>query len=138
MSKVIGFNNAMFWTDDTGILYCEFSNNDTSIKLEQKNVDQYINAIKTLCEGKPMPFLIDLKDISSTFSISAAKLVTNNPELVKLRISESYLVNTLGMKLWLTCYKRLYGRITPFATFNDINSAKEYCLEAKNNFYKSA
>ncbi len=137
MSKVIGFNNAIFWTDDSGILYCEFSSS-SNLKLETQNIELYINAIKTLCDGKPMPFLIDLKDIRGTFSVSATNLITNNPEIVKLRITESYLVNNLRTKLWLACYKRLYDRITPFATFNDINSAERYCLEAKNRFYKSA
>lgn len=137
MSKVIGFNNAIFWTDDSGILYCEFSSS-SNLKLETQNIELYINAIKTLCDGKPMPFLIDLKDIRGTFSVAATNLITNNPEIVKLRITESYLVNTLRTKLWLACYKRLYNRITPFATFNDINSAERYCLEAKNRFYKSA
>ena len=138
MSKVIEFNNAIFWTDDTGILYCEFSSSSPNLKLEKQNIELYINAIKTLCNGKPMPFLIDLKDIRGTFSVAAANLVTNNPEIVKLRITESYLVNTVRMKLWLACYKRLYDRITPFATFSDITSAKNYCLAARSRFYKSA
>ena len=135
MSKIIGFNNAIFWTDDTGILYCEFSNNDPDVKLELNNIKLYIKAIITLCEGKPMPFLIDLKETQGAFSMAAAKLLAHNPELVKLRISESYVINTVGMKLLLAFYKRLYNRITPFAIFNDFVLAEEYCIEAKNKFY---
>lgn len=135
MSKIIGFNNAIFWTDDTGILYCEFSNNDPDVKLELTNIKLYIKAIITLCEGKPMPFLIDLKETQGTFSIAAAKLLAHNPELVKLRISESYVINSPGMKLLLSFYKRLYSRITPFAVFNDLELAEEYCIDAKNEFY---
>ncbi len=134
---MIGFNNAIFWTDDTEILYCEFNNNDPNLKLERNNVESYIKAISTLCDGKAMPFLIDLKGTCGTFSISAAKLVAKNPELIKLRISESYLINTIGIKLLLAFYKRLYDPITPFGVFKDMASAKEYCLEAKYRFYRS-
>ncbi len=136
MCKIIGFNNAVFWTDETGILYCEFSNNDPNFKLELNNVKLYIKAITKLCDGKPMPFLIDLKDTCGTFSVSAAKLMAHNPELIKLRISESYVINTFGMKLLLSFYKRLYDRVTPFAIFTDLELAKAYCLERKDKFYK--
>lgn len=134
MSKVIGFNNAIFWTDDTEILYCEFSNTDPNIKLDEKSVESYIKAIITLCDGKPMPFLIDLRDTCGTFTIASAKLLAKNPELVELRISESYLINTMGIKLLIGLYKRLYDRVTPFGIFKDLNSAIDFCLDAKYNY----
>ncbi|WP_040282136.1 DUF7793 family protein [Psychroserpens damuponensis] len=138
MSKMIGFKNAIFWTDDTGILYCEFSNNDPSFKLDIDNVMSYIKAITTLCDGKAMPFLIDLKDTCGTFSMTAAKLVAKNPDLIKLRISESYLIDRLGVKLLIAFYKRLYDPITPFKVFNDLEPAKNFCLETKNIYYGSS
>lgn len=133
MNKVIGFNNAIFWTDDTEILYCEFSNADPNSKLEAKNVKSYMKAIITLCDGKSMPFLIDLRDTCGSFTIEAAKLLAKNPELVELRVSESYLINSMGIKLLIGLYKRLYDRITPFQIFKDLNSAIDFCLEAKYN-----
>ncbi|WP_178984920.1 DUF7793 family protein [Winogradskyella helgolandensis] len=138
MSKIIGFNNAIFWTDDTGILYCEFNNDDPNFKLELNNVELYIKAITTLCDGNAMPFLIDLKGTRGTFSVSAAKMLAQNPEIIKLRISESYVVNNLGMKLLLSFYKRLYDHVTPFAIFNDVALAKKYALETKNNVHKTS
>ena len=135
---MIGFNNALFWTDETEILYCEFNNSDPSVKLETNNVESYIKAITTLCDGKAMPFLINLKGTRGTFSISAAKLVAKSPELIKLRISESYIINTIGIKLLLSFYKRLYDPITPFGLFNDISAAKEFCLDTKNKFYSKS
>ena len=137
MSKMIGFNNAIFWTDETEILYCEFSNTDPSLKLETDRVEAYIEAITSLCDGKAMPFLIDLKGTRGTFSISAAKLVAKNPDLMKLRISESYLINTIGVKLLIGFYKRLYDPITPFGVFNELIDAKEFCNLTKGEFYGS-
>ncbi|MBU2928293.1 DUF7793 family protein [Winogradskyella psychrotolerans] len=137
MSKIIGFNNAIFWTDHTGILYCEFNNEDPNFKLELKNVELYIKAIITLCDGNAMPFLIDLKNTRGTFSVSAAKLLAQNPELIKLRISESYVINSLGGKLLLSFYKRLYDDATPFAIFEDIILAEEYALQTKYKFHRT-
>ncbi|NRD22643.1 hypothetical protein HNV10_05285 [Winogradskyella litoriviva] len=134
MSKIIGFNNAIFWTDDTEILYCEFSNTDSNIKLERKNVESYIEAITKLCDGKSMPFIVDLRNTCGTFPIAAAKLLAKSPELVKLRISESYLINTIEIKLLIGMYKKLYDKIIPFGIFKDLSSAKGFCQEAKNNY----
>lgn len=137
MSEIIGFSNAIFWTDDTDILYCEFSNNDPSLKLNIDNVESYINAIIKLCNGKPMPFLINLKGTRGTFSVTAAKFVAKSPELMKLRISESYLINSMGIKLLIGFYKRLYDPVTPFGIFNEMDLALDYCKETKGVYYGS-
>ncbi len=135
--ELVIFENAMFWTDNTEILYCKFNNEDSNSKLTYSRAGQYINAIVKLCKGKPMPFLIDVRDTKGTFSISAAKLITNNPELVKLRISESFITNTIGIRLLITAYKRIYNPMTPFGVFSELEAAKNYCFETKNRFYGS-
>ncbi|OIQ22404.1 hypothetical protein [Lacinutrix sp. MedPE-SW] len=137
MSKMIGFANATFWTDETEILYCEFNNKDATAKLEIETVKSYIDAICTICNGNPMPFLINLNEAKGTFNIAAAKFVANNKDLKKVRICESYLINTIGVKLLIGFYKRLYDPITPFKVFNDIASAKNFCLQTKFNHYES-
>ena len=137
MSKVIKFKNAMFWTDDSDILYCEFSNSKPNSKLESKNVERYIDAIISLCNGKAMPFLIDLRGSRGTFSISAAKLLAQSKELSKVRISESFVINTIGIRLLIASYKRLYDPITPFSVFNNTEDAKEFCDQYKLDFHGS-
>jgi len=134
---MIGFNNAMFWTDEANILYCEFNNDDAGAKLELSLLKSYIAAIIKLCNGKAMPFIIDLKGARGTFSIAAAKYLASNPELEKLKISESYISNTIGTKLLIGFYKRLYDPITPFGVFKDIAAAKKHSLAIKNNLYES-
>jgi hypothetical protein len=135
--ELIIFENAMFWTDRSEILYCKFNNEDSESKLNYRRVNLYIKAIVKLCNGRPMPFLIDVRDTKGTFSITAAKLLTNNPELLKLRISESFITNTIGMRLLITAYKRIYNPITPYGVFSELEAAKDYCFETKNNFYAS-
>jgi hypothetical protein len=134
---MIKFHNAMFWTDDTDILYCEFTNQKHNHKLDVDFVKFYIDAITNLCNGKAMPFLIDLRGSRGTFSISAAKLLAKDSELIKLRISESFVTNTIGIKLLITTYKRLYDPITPFGIFNNIEDAKIFCNAYKNEVEES-
>jgi len=132
MQKVITLQNAVFWTDDSDILRIEFKNTDPSFKLEIGRVKHFISAILSLCEGKAMPFLIDLSVTHGTFSVSAAKLLANSPELKLLRVSEAYVTKTINTKFLITSYKRLYEQITPFAIFNNVKSAIKYCEKFKN------
>ncbi|MFV9549891.1 hypothetical protein [Algibacter sp. PT7-4] len=134
---VIIYKNAMFWTDNSGILYCKFNNKDSNTTLDYKTAKHYINAVVKLCNGKAMPFLIDVRDAKGTFSIAAAKLIAKNLELVKLRISEAFLINNIGVSLLITTYKRLYNPITPFGVFRELDIAKAYSMETKNQFYGS-
>jgi len=132
MQKVITLQNAVFWTDDSDILRIEFKNTDPSFKLEIGSVKHFISEITSLCEGKAMPFLIDLSATRGTFTVSAAKLLANSPDLQLLRVSEAYVTKTINTKLLITSYKRLYEPITPFAIFNNVKSAIKYCEEFKN------
>ncbi|MFY0713283.1 hypothetical protein J1D01_06375 [Seonamhaeicola sp. NFXS20] len=137
IEEIIILENAMFWIDDSKFLHCKFTNNDSNSKLNYGLVKRYINAISKLCKGKSMPFIIDVRNARGTFSISAAKLVANSPELIKLRISEAFVVNTIGVRLLITAYKRIYNPITPFGVFKNLELAKNYSIETEKQFYKN-
>lgn len=134
---VIIYENAMFWTDGSGILYCKFNNMDSNSKLDYNKAKLYINAITKLCNGNAMPFLVDVRDTRGTLSIAAAKLIAKDLELVKLRISEAFLINNIGVTLLIIAYKRIYNPITPYGVFRGMEAAREYSLESKNEFYKN-
>ncbi|WP_055442581.1 hypothetical protein [Lacinutrix himadriensis] len=136
MGNVIKIGDSKFWTD-SGILYCQFRNNDAKNKFETESVALFIRAIDKLCKGMPMPFLIDSRDSQWTFTRESANLLANSPTLVKLRMSEAYVFNTIGIKLVVASYKRIYEPSTPFSVFNNLESARAYCVEAINNFYGS-
>jgi hypothetical protein len=131
MRTVIKFEHIELWTDDTGILYCTFLNNNTNYNFDLSRAQLYKKAIITLCAGKAMPFLYDLRNTRGTFTISAANFLAKNLQLVNLRISEAFVTNTLGMQLLIATYKRLYDPITPFAIFKDLQLAKDFCIETK-------
>lgn len=134
---MIQFPNATFWTDASEILYCDCRNNDASLKLKYNEVQLYIDTIITLCNGKALPFIIDLRGTHGAFSVSAAKLLATSPDLVKLKIIEAYVVNTINMRLLVASYKRLYDPMTPFGIFKTIKDAKDFCNEHKKQVYGS-
>ncbi len=136
MNDMIQIGNSKFWTDND-ILYCQFRNKEANYKLETSKIKQYIDAIAKLCNGKAMPFLIDSRDIRVTYTRETANLLANSPILSKLRISEAFVFNSMEIKLVIASYKRIYEPITPFGVFNNLESAREYCVETKNNFYGS-
>lgn len=136
MNNIIKIGNSKFWTDG-GILYCQFRNKNANYKFEANTVALFIHAIDKLCKGQPMPFLIDSRDSLGVFTRESANLLANSPTLIKLRISEAYVFNTIGIKLVIASYKRIYEPRTPFSVFNNLESAKQYCVEAKSDFYGS-
>ena len=133
MGNKIKVGLSEFWTDE-GILHCCFRNQDTSYRFDLDSVNLFINAIDQLCKGKPMPFLIDSRGFRGVFTRESADLVANSPVLEKIRVSEAFVQNSIGIKLVIAFYKRIYEPITPFGVFDDLESAKEYCVESKNEY----
>ncbi|WP_055447762.1 hypothetical protein [Lacinutrix mariniflava] len=136
MEDAINIGYSKFWTDN-GILFCQFRNENANFKFESSTVDLFIKVIDKLCNGKPMPFLIDSRDSKGTFTRESSNLLATSPILSKLRISEAFVLNSIGIKLVVASYKRIYEPLTPFCVFGDLESAKEYCMETKNKFYGS-
>ena len=137
MENIIKIGHAKFWTDSNDILYCQINNKNPKYKLDLDGVKLYINAIVKLCNGKAMPFLIDVRDSRGTFSPSAANMFSKATELAEIKISEAFISNSIGSKLLISSYKRIYDPVTPFNIFTDMVTALEYCIETKNKFYGS-
>ena len=131
-NNIIQIESAKFWTD-AGILFCEISNSKVTGNLREETVGSYINAISKLCNGKKMPFLIDLRNTHGAFSSTAAKKLANSPELSKLSLGEAYVVNSLKINLLINSYKRIYEPIIPFKIFRDYNEALIYSIITENS-----
>ncbi|WCO03411.1 DUF7793 family protein [Psychroserpens ponticola] len=134
-SIIIG--STKFWVGAKGILYCKFSNDNPNYKLDIERAKLYVQAIVRLCNGKSMPFLIDLRGTRGTFSPEAITVLAESSYLKVLRISEAFVYNSIGMKLLIISYKRIYNQVTPYFMFSDVAIAKQYCIETKNMFYGS-
>lgn len=136
MENTINFEQSKFWIEDE-ILHCQFNNRSTNYKLDTEKVKTIIEAITKLCKGKAMPFIIDVRNTRGTFSTAAAVMLAQSPALVKLRISEAFVLNSIGIKLLIASYKRIYEPITPFAVFNSMDAAIDYCVASKNDFHQN-
>ncbi|MGG5486465.1 hypothetical protein [Meridianimaribacter flavus] len=132
--KVVKVGNTKFWIED-GILFCQFLSTNNYSKLDLNKVEEYIKAIEKMCQGNPMPFVVDIRGVKGAFTPEAGNLMANSPILKSLRISEAFILNSIGAKLLIASYKRIYDSTTPHGIFGDIRLAKQYCIETKNDFY---
>ncbi|MEM5565094.1 hypothetical protein WNY78_08255 [Psychroserpens sp. AS72] len=133
----IKIGTTTFWLDSNGILNCRFGNKNPNYKLDMFLSHLYIKAIAKLCNGKPKPFLIDLRGARGTFSKEAVKLFAQSAILKVLRISEAYIYDSITMKLLIMSYKRIYDQITPYQIFKEYQVALNYSKITKNEFYGS-
>ena len=126
-----------FWTNSKGILYCRFCNENPNYKLDSKRAELYIEAIAKICNGQAMPFLIDVRGVSGSFTPKAAGFLSQSHVLISLRISQAFVFDSIASKLLAASYKRIYDPVTPYRMFNDIELAEQYCIDTKNKFYGS-
>ena len=129
----IVFDKANFRMEN-GVLFCEFNNKDVGHRLQEESVHHYIKAASTLCEGNPTPFLINLQNTKGTYTINAAKLFANSPELKLIRIAEAYVLSSTAMKLLISAYKRIYEPRTPFIIVDNLDQATTFCLDVKQKY----
>lgn len=130
INDIVQLDQAKFWTDN-GILFGEIRHPDTNRYLNSETLKTYLKAVSDLCEGKKMPFLLDLRNTDGTFSNNAAKKLANSLEYNKLIIAEIFVINSLKMKLLISSYKRIYEPNTPFEIFEDYDEALDYSIKIK-------
>ncbi|XMO85050.1 hypothetical protein AAFN75_09650 [Algibacter sp. AS12] len=134
IKKEIKLNKARFWTDSQGILFCEFSNTETYLTLEQNTLEEYEVAVLELLEGRSAPFIIDVRDNQGNLSTSAAKFFASSLVFKKARIYEAFIVNSLNTKLLINSYKRIYEPNTPYKIFKDFDEALAHSINVKQIF----
>lgn len=127
------FDSVKFWTN-SGILFCQFTGNEANCVLNEENSNKYIDAIKEITQGKPMPFLVDIRNSVGNFSVQSAKLIASSPFLKKIRLSEAFVVNSINGKILILSYKRIFEPLTPFKVFNNMKDALQFCEDSKNEF----
>ncbi len=126
MLTKISFEKSKFWIDSFGILNCKHVNRDMNWKLDSAEAEKYILAILTLAADKPRSIIVDFRDVRGTYTILAARLFAKDPSVNKIIISESFIVNSLAIRLLINAYKRIYEPFIPFKIFSNIQDAQEY------------
>lgn len=117
-----------FWIEND-ILCCK--PNQIDCYLTEDSVKAYISKIEEISEGKPMPFLIDIRRFVGNFAPSAAKMFADSSTSKKNIITLAFVVDTLNGKLLLGSYKRIYGSEQNIRIFSQIETALAYCVESK-------
>jgi len=128
MERISVSENAIFWLQNEAIIFCKLTNLDSSLKLDYKTAQSYIDAIVLLTKGSPMPLVVDLRYMKGTFTISAAQLLSKTFASTSLITCEAYVVNSLSIKLLVHSYKRLFGNDIPYTITHNMLLAREFCV----------
>ncbi len=135
MCNIISLGHVKLWKDTNDIVFFQFNNDDSNQVLDQKTAKRIVKVISKLCDGQPMPFVFDLRGFRGTFSTEAASVISKSRVLSKLRISETYILNSIGAKLLIASYKRIYDPVTPHFVSSDLELAEKFCKDSKKMFY---
>ncbi|WP_292949313.1 hypothetical protein [Olleya sp. UBA1516] len=138
MKNIQTVGHAKFWKDDNNIINLKFNSIEDYYIFDLSAAKKYASIITDLCNGRPMSFIIDLRGFHGTFSTEAANFIAKSSDLIKLRISEAFILNSIGTKLLIASYKRIYDPLTPHITCNDIETATQYCIENSDLYDKGS
>lgn len=126
MRNVIRFDEIEFWVDQN-IIYCDF-NADFLKSYQKVDVEEiFYNGISILSNGKYMPILINLEDISSANAIKIFKFLSNSTIVKEIVLSKIFLVRSVGVKVVLSLYNLVGDAVVPIKVCNDFNLAVKYC-----------
>ena len=138
MKNIQTVGHAKFWKDENNIINLKFNSIEDYYIFDITAAKKYVSVIKNLCNGNPMSIIIDLRGFHGTFSTEAANFIAKSSDLLKLRISEAFILNSIGTKLLIASYKRIYDPLTPHITCNDYETATLYCKEARDLYFESS
>lgn len=127
MEEIVVHEYATFWTENTGIIYCELYNTDFRNKLDKRTAQIYLKAIKQLSKGTPMPLYIDLRKAKGTFTIEAAQVLSKELGSSTLINCEAFVVQSLSIHVLVQAYKRIFKTTVPYGIFKSALKAQEFC-----------
>lgn len=90
-------------------------------------------AILEVCNGKPMPFLIETRSTFINYSEEAREYMANKSKLTPVRLAEAFIVNNLGVKILIQNYLKKNPEKCPAEVFKD----KEVAVNWMDQFIES-
>lgn len=126
MRNAIRFDEIEF-SIDQNIIQCNF-NADLFKKYQKVDIEEiFYNGISVLSNGKYMPILINLENISSTNSIKIFRFLSNSAIIKEIVLSKIFFVRSVGLKVVLSLYNIVSDPIVPIKVCNDYTLAVKYC-----------
>ena len=126
MEKLNSALPANFWTQE-GVLYCQFEDISQIEKWAAPTYQQFLRAIHNLCQGVPMPLIVDLRQARGTLSADTAKTLSARCRRIPLILGEAYVVQSLSVRLLVQSYVRLIHRDSPATICTSLPAAKRFC-----------
>tara|TARA_R110002050_G_scaffold94765_2_gene197257 strand:+ start:126798 stop:127211 length:414 start_codon:yes stop_codon:yes gene_type:complete len=136
MSDQIKCRKAKFWLED-GVLFCEFILKECKNEFSEDFIEDYLNVIATLSDGRYFPLLIDLRQLNNNYAFSVVKILAKNPELKLAILSKSFVVNSFLIQFVFNVLKMVQDPIIPNKIFRSYKSAVKYSLETNYIFNAS-
>jgi hypothetical protein len=126
MRNAIRFDEIEF-SIDQNIIQCNF-NADLFKKYQKVDIEEiFYNGISVLSNGKYMPILINLENISSTNSIKIFRFLSNSAIIKEIVLSKIFFVRSVGLKVVLSLYNIVSDPIVPIKVCNDYTLAVKCC-----------
>ncbi len=91
-----------------------------------------IEKIRQLCSGQAFPFLLDLRKSTGNVMVEMGKLLSQRGSQLLPCLAEAVVVDSLGTRLLVNFYKRVYPGGFPFKVFTDISSAMDWLIPYRN------
>ncbi|MBQ0786990.1 MAG: hypothetical protein KBT69_05800 [Oceanihabitans sp.] len=123
--------NSFKFRVDQNIIFCDVSNDFNEKWLDKDLEEIFSNTISRLSKGTHMPILINLGVLDFYTGIKVFKSLSNNSKIKSIVLSETFLVNSYRLKLFLIVQNIMDITIIPDAIFKNFQSARHYCN--KNN-----
>lgn len=101
-------------------LYVKYKD-DSVIDLEEAKIQSMI--IIDLCQGKKMPFVIDLLNINTRVDDDARRFSADDGPHTQIRKAQALLVNNIQSKLLTNFYIKFHKPKNPIKTFDNLHDA---------------
>ncbi|WP_344785830.1 hypothetical protein [Postechiella marina] len=125
MKNKILLKNVKFWID-RNVIHCDFSSKFDK-KLHKAEIENlFITIISAFSNGKYKPLLIDLTGLDSKKAIDLYKLLSSSTKIDSYALSESFIVKSFKVKLFLELYKLISTKILPNNISTNLTGALQY------------
>lgn len=82
-----------------------------------------------LCKNKPMPFVFETRSKLIDYTDEAREYMANNSNMDNIRLAEAFIVDNIGVKLFIKNYLEKNRHKCPSKVFNNEKEALEWIAQ---------
>ncbi len=127
MTKV-DHRTAVFSLDNDGYVWIKLKEH---ADIFEQDILEFSQILDDLCDQKKRMFFIDTRNTYANISPAARKLLATNLDIVKWRMADAILVNSLHMRLLANAYRKLDSPTVLIRVFSDVEKAKIWFREVE-------